>query len=178
MPGPLKHDRDLSKFRDAYGIKDADFGSAVDLAERVRMGVTLDDVSHLVRPITVPFAGYFCEEAGGGAGVYSGFRVTPQTVNGLYIVLITVAANIRIITGGPVLAGPLVVAPIFNPGGLQPACVVEVGTTVTAPTGPRHVALGAQPPYPFFIPAGQQFQGYMEGANALLQATVYIQEIP
>lgn len=179
---PLKHDRDLQKFRDAYGIKDADWAEKVELESRIRAEVTIDDISHLAKPVSVPIAGYAVQAAAAGAGTYSGIRITPTTRGGVYVSSAITTVNALLFTeiGASVFTQVGVGAPIvLSDDDQPPTTLVEHGHLNAAPAGlVLTAAFGFQGSLPFYLVPFKQMYFISIAANTAITSYTQIQEIP
>lgn len=174
---PLKHDRDLSKFRDAYGIKDSEWAEAAQLRRGIQGVVQLDDASHLLQPIGVPYGIYDLNTAAAPA-VFSGGHFAIFSPRGAFVTLSAGAAGHRATTiNFAALLGPAALVPELDSFGIPFTTVAETGVLAAGPAG---LLL---PPFgnlvgPFYLSPGTTLQICQVVANTICACAVTIQEIP
>lgn len=179
--GPLKHDRDFSALRDRYGIKDPDWGAAAEVESHLRLGVAVDDASHLVKPMAVPFTGWEWTEAAHGAGNYSGARLQVVSKGGLYILDAICESAGRISRDEPGFVSSGVEAPGLIVGDQGAGeTVVHGGHLIAIALGVHltYAATTRRPPYPIWFPSGAQIFLTHTAANATALLSFWIQEVP
>ncbi|GAI93942.1 unnamed protein product, partial [marine sediment metagenome] len=120
---PLKHDRDLSAFRDHWGITSPDWAEAAQLEQGVRANVKIDDTSHLVAPIDVPWGAFAVNEPP-SAGLWSGADFTVHSPGGIWL------ANISAMAVGHIITTNMVGVIIF-PTPITPDCLFGTGADLT-----------------------------------------------
>lgn len=181
--GPLTHDRDLSKFRDAYGIKDADWPDHSSIASRLRMGVALDDVTHLTYPVPVP-VNYYRLRQPLVAMEFSCAVIQPISGRGLYLTsLVALSAGTNLSTIAPTVYSTLAQIDVgIEADPSQPGTVrVERGSsTLVMPIATR-ILTSANVPWdgtPLLIPFGHELWVQQTTVATALDAWVAIQEIP
>ncbi len=178
---PLKHDRDLSKFRDGYGIKAADYAEKIQLEERIRMGVTVDDASHLVAPVAVPVAGFRLDPSAVVAE-FGGSRLTVNSPGGAW--LITATATVGGVRCQTILPGVWLtqgaVAPVLVGGdGRPPLSVVDEGSATIIGTGFELPQFGGHLPcLPTWFAYASVVYFVHTTATVAVPHNFFIQEVP
>lgn len=180
--GPLKHERDFSKLRDAYGIKAPDWAEALELDGRLQGVVLLDDVRHVVPPVDVPFAAYNAYEGAGAAGTYAGARIKIGGRNGAYLISAVASAaswiateNLNAFTGTGGFQDP----GILGGRELPMQTRIETGTVTVRAVGRFELTANIVPGIcPMWFAPGRVIQMCHSTAATAYTARIVLQEIP
>ncbi|GAI64450.1 unnamed protein product [marine sediment metagenome] len=182
MAGPLTHDRDLSKFRDAYGIKSAEYADSVELAGRLQATVAVDDARHLIRPVPVP-VGIFNYYKAAVVGLFSAARLTVRSAGGLYLIAVRATGGNQCmfnVAAGAFTTTALATFAITGGGG-APISDIETGTMAAVPATPGRINLSSNVSsafVPIWLDYGDEFFMAGTAANTLINCAMMIQEIP
>jgi hypothetical protein len=179
VAGPLKHDRDLSKLRDAYGIKDGDWSEATLLEERIKGVVNVDDATHLLRPSPIRFGIFRCFLAA-GAGVYGGALFSVASPGGCYVQFISHQTGSLFYSTTAFVAQ---IAPAAKTADyvaftdMAPVSEVLLAATAAPIVGPQSGAF-ARLTGPYFLDYGERLQLGNGTVNQDAAFDLIVQEIP
>jgi hypothetical protein len=175
---PLKHDRDLAGLRDGFGIKDADWADASEFERHLKGTVTVDDTSHLAKPLPVPIALFRAEQLLLG-GVWSSCRLTSLSRNGCYVTLTNASSSLVARTEGLTAFTQLgTIQPSLLPfDGPPVVSTLARGTVTVQPVGLPLPAFGATFP-PFYLELGKILEVVCTTVNTTVTIVLAVQEIP
>lgn len=182
---PLVHSKNLGELFDQYGITAPNRAEFQEIVKGIQQEIPVDDARHLVRPLTVPVAGYHVTNAAGGAGIHSGCEVWSTARSGCYITAI-VPQNALVYMATDqawVFVAGFATAPAFQPTDRQADLAAQVwaGTIAAAsrPANRLFLPNGIYSAYcPFWLAPGQRLLIFNNTANASFACDVVVQEIP
>lgn len=187
MPNELKPSRSYHEALRRLGVQNP---GEVSVGVPLQLVAIAEQLAHLQPPIPVNVAGAGASQAAGGAGVYS---IAPAwhilSPGGAWVVQAGVAGSTDGILGtsitDPILAG----AAAITPGLLAPRNAAAVGVvpllstaaqgTTNVPVGGGYwLSAGANFGVPFWVESGIWVYLLGSTANAAIQGSIAIQEVP